>query len=560
MSKYHEIMKKYCDDVLSGKIAAGVYTIKAIKRYINDLKREKEESFDFFYSQKDADILCEFAESLKPADLNGECLKLLPWQVFCMCQLEGWRHKNEPDRKRYRTGYIEVARKNGKTTGLLLPLTLFNFIKYPASESYLVSSRDDLAEKTYKEIVAIINEDPALKDGCTPLSLAVTMDNSRLAFFCDGAKDTDGFKPRFYCLDEYHAYATDKLFTSMQYGTRSKKDAQGVIITTADVDVNVPCYDETLKARRILNELQTQEDYFCIIYAIDEGDDYQNPQVWQKANPSLYDIIDPSVIESDINDAQVSPEKIPELKAKTFNIWGGGGKKSWIPLEVFQKNKDIKVDFDDFENMPCCSATDLSNIDDLTVYSLIFQHEGKEYLKHRFYIPEAMAYQKYKKENINFFQWIDQGFIKATPGNTVNYDFILYDFLNDAEIYKILALGYDKWQSHDIIEKVEANRPDILLIEIEQSLKKLSPMTKSYEKAIKDGLIVDNNPVMAWMINNAEIRPDPNGNYKPMKPSKTSTRRIDGVITSIMCHGLAHNPEVITPPPTLSFNDVKSLF
>ena len=114
MSKYHEIMNKYCDDVLSGKIAAGVYTIKAIKRYKNDLKREKEASFDFFYSQKDADILCEFAESLKPADLNGECLKLLPWQVFCMCQLEGWRHKNEPDRKRCRTGYIEVARKNGK--------------------------------------------------------------------------------------------------------------------------------------------------------------------------------------------------------------------------------------------------------------------------------------------------------------------------------------------------------------------------------------------------------------------------------------------------------------
>ena len=38
MSKYHEMMEKYCDDVLSGKIAAGVYTIKAIKRYKNDLK------------------------------------------------------------------------------------------------------------------------------------------------------------------------------------------------------------------------------------------------------------------------------------------------------------------------------------------------------------------------------------------------------------------------------------------------------------------------------------------------------------------------------------------
>ena len=281
MKDYGKIVDKYCDDILKGKIVAGVYTIKAIKRFLDDKKREKDESFNFFYSQKDADILCDFAESLKPADLNGQTLKLLPWQVFILCNLEGWRYKAEPDRKRFRMGYIEVARKNGKTTGMLLPSVLFNFIKYPASESYLVSSRDDLAEKTYKEIVAIIKEDATLADNCETLSLAVTMDNSRLAFFCDGAKDTDGFKPRFYCLDEYHAYATDKLFTSMQYGTRSKKDAQGIIITTADVDVNVPCYDETLKARRILNKLQTQEDYFCIVYSIDEGDDFRDPKVWQ---------------------------------------------------------------------------------------------------------------------------------------------------------------------------------------------------------------------------------------------------------------------------------------
>ena len=134
------------------------------------------------------------------------------------------------------------------------------------------------------------------------------------------------------------------------------------------------------------------------------------------------------------------------------------------------------------------------------------------------------------------------------------------DFLNDAEVYHIIGLGYDKWQSHDVIEKIEANRPDILLVEVEQSLKKLSPLTQSYEKSIKDGMLVDNNPVMAWMINNAEIRPDANGNYKPMKPSKNSTRRIDGVISSMMAHGLAHNPEVVSEPVSITFDDIKSLF
>ncbi len=106
----------------------------------------------------------------------------------------------------------------------------------------------------------------------------------------------------------------------MEYGTTSKKDTQGVMITTADTDVSVPCYEQHLKTKRILNGLQSQEDFFCIIYALDEGDDYHNPEVWIKANPSLNAIIDPSVIKSHLDDVELTPHRIPEFKAKTFGI------------------------------------------------------------------------------------------------------------------------------------------------------------------------------------------------------------------------------------------------
>lgn len=560
MSIYAEKMKKYCDEVLQKKVNAGVYEYKAVQRFVNDLKRSKDADFNFEYSQKDADILCSFAEALKPADLNGETITLLPWQIFCLCQLEGWRYKLEPTRKRFRTGYIEVNRKNGKTSGILEPMTLFNFIKYPASESYLVSSRDDLADKTFKEISAIIEADENLRSGCECRSLAITYENSRIGFFCDGGKSADGFRPRFACIDEFHEYATDQMLTSMMYGMRSKKDAQLVIITTADADINRPCYEQNIKSKRILNNLQTQEDFFCIIYAIDEGDDFHDPSVWRKANPSLYAIIEPDVIQSDIQDAELTPARIPELKAKTFGIWGGGGRKSWIPLEIFQKNKDVKIEIEDFENCPCCAALDLSNVDDFTAYTKMFLKDGIIYAFHKFYVPEEQLANKYKRENVNIYSWVDSGAIVATPGATVDYSFMIADIIEDTNKYQFMAIGYDKWQAHDVINGIEAERPEILLIEIEQSLKKLSPMTQAYEKTIRDGKLVDNSDVMAWMINNAEIRPDANGNYKPMKPSKTSTRRIDGVITSIMAHSLLFNPEVNTPPATMTFEELKALF
>ncbi len=542
---YSEILEKYCTDILTGKIASCVYTKKAVNRFLNDLKQSQKEEFPFVFIQEEADKLLAFSEELKPADLNGQKLHFLPWQIFCLSNLEGWRYKNDTDRKRFRTAYIEVNRKNGKTTGILLPLVLYNFIKYKSSESYLISSRDDLSEKTFKEVVSIIHSDTTLEEALDPKSLAITFkdksDGSRLSFFCDGGKSVDGFKPRFFCIDEYHEYLSDKIFDSMSMGMRSKKDAQGVIITTADTDIARPCYEVNQKSKRILNGTQKQEDFFCIIYAIDETDDYHNENTWQKANPSLYDIIDPSVIQSDIENAELTPHKVPELKAKTFGIWGGGSEHSWLPVETWQKNRKINFNPEDFTGEECFGGLDLGHIDDLCAFSLRFKKDRKLFFKHRFYIPEKTVYDRYRKENVNFIQWVENGIITSIPGETIDYDFILKDILNDAEKYKIRGIGYDKWQSRDIIAGIEDKRPDILLIEIEQSLRKLSPLTKSYEKAIKDGFVVDNSPVMLWMINNVMIKPDPNGNYKPLKKSKASTQRIDGVISSIMAHAVAEN-------------------
>lgn len=563
MKDYASILMQYCQDIRNGKINSCTYTKKSINRFIRDLKRQDKSDFPFIYVQEEADKILQFTEELKPGDLNGEKIKLLPWQIYCFSQLEGWRYKDEPDRKRYRTAYIEVNRKNGKTTGLLLPLVLYNFLKYRASESYIVSSRDDLAEKTFKEVRDIITADPKLDSILSCKSLAITFkdinEKSRLGFFCDGGKSVDGFKPRFFCLDEYHDYSSDKMLDSMTMGMRSKKDAQGVMITTADVEIANPCYEQNLKARRILNGIQTQEDFFSIIYALDENDNYHDHDNWIKANPSLNAIIDPSVIQSDIENAELTPHKIPELKAKTFGIWGGGGEHSWLPVETWQKNKCVDTDWSLFEGEPCYGGLDLAQVDDLCAFTLCFKMDGKNYYKHRFYIPQDTVYERYRKENVNFMQWVESGIITAIPGATIDYDFIVRDILLDAETYKIRGIGYDKWQAKNVINAIENERPDILLIEVEQNLKKLSPLTKDYEKSIKDGLLVDNSPVMLWMINNVEIKPDINGNYKPMKKSKSSTQHIDGVISSIMAYGISNNELFNDIVEEVDFNTLKAM-
>ena len=547
MRDYQAILEGYVSDIEAGKIAAGLYTKKAVARFKRDLKAAERGKLPFVFNMPDASGALAFAEELKPADPNGGHLRLLPWQVFCIANLEGWRHAEDESRRRFRSGYIEVARKNGKTTGLLLPLILYNFLRTRASESYIVSSRDDLAEKTFKEVAAIIRADKRLDGLLDCKSLSVTFkdksDPSRLAFFCDGGKSVDGFRPSFFCLDEYHEYPTDKMLDSLSFGMRSRRDAQGVIITTADVEVAVPCYEQNLKARRILNGLQSQDDFFCVIYALDEGDDWRDPKTWKKANPSLDEIIAPDIIKSDIENAELTPHKLPELKAKTFGIWGGGGEHSWMPMEVWQKNKEAAPSWDAFAGAECFGGLDLAQVDDFCAFTLLFMKGGRYYFKHRFYIPEETVGQRYRKENINIPAWVEAGIVTATPGATVDYSYIVRDVLADAERYHLLAIGYDKWQARNVIAEIDSERPDILLMEIDQSLKKMSPLTKSFEKHVKDGEVVDANPCMAWMVSNVEVRPDANGNYKPLKKSRSNTGRIDGVIAAIMALGVAESEE-----------------
>ena len=563
MKDYGPILEAYVAETAKGGDGVGAYARKAAARHLRDVKASEKGKLPFAFLMEEAERALAFAESLKPPDLNGKRLELLPWQVFCIASLEGWRHADEPSRRRFRSGYIEVARKNGKTTGLLLPLVLYNFLRTRASESYIVSSRDDLAEKTFKEVSAMIRADRRLDSLLDCKSLAITFkdkaDPSRLAFFCDGGKSVDGFRPSFFCLDEYHEYPTDRMLDSLSFGMRSRKDAQGVIITTADVDTAVPCWEQNLKARRVLNGLQSQDDFFCVIYALDEGDDWRDERTWAKANPSMGAIIDPSVIRSDMANAELTPHKIPELKAKTFGVWGGGGERSWMPMEVWQKCAEAEADWGSFRGAECFGGLDLAQVDDFCAFSLLFLRNGKYHYRHRFYIPEETVAARYRKENVNIPAWVEAGIVTATPGATVDYGYIIRDVLAAAEEYRLLAVGYDRWQARSVVQEIDGARPDILLMEIDQSLKKMSPMTKSFEKKVKDGLVSDCNPCQAWMVSNVEVRPDANGNYKPLKKSKGSTGRIDGVISAIMALGVAESEEFADRASPVDWNTAKAM-
>jgi phage terminase large subunit-like protein len=560
MKSHEEEVLKYCNEIKSGTIPSCIYTKKAVKRFLTDIKRKDDESFLYCFIPEQADKIINFAETLFIPDINKK-LELLSWHKFIYYNLFGFYLKADTTKRRFRQAYVEVARKNSKTTSLLFPIILYDFMYTSAAESFFVSKDNNQSTKTYIELknIFVNTFKPNQREiVVTDSRIRKESTNSFIQFFSSESRGTDSFKNSCSVIDEFWNYDNDEVVTSFRFGSRARKNTLVLIITSAGLNISGPCYAENEKTRKLLNNTITDDTYFGIIYAYDNKDDWKDKNNFIKANPSLGVILKGDILENDLNDALITPSHQSDFKAKTCGIWTNAV-SNWIPIQIWDTEiRNQIIDISEFNGQPCYTGLDLSSISDFTAYTKCFKKDGLFYLYHKFYIPSEQIMEKYRVENINIKDWINKGIVIAIDGPTINYDFILNDIIDDYDKFNLIELNYDNWNSKELINKLEDRIPKTDLIQYDQSLKKMNSPSKLFEKLIMEDKIIDPNPVMKWMVSNAVIKIDPNGNYKPLKSYKSSTQRIDGVITSIMSIDRANlNDE---PVGTKDFNDILKLF
>jgi phage terminase large subunit-like protein len=538
MTEHYRIFQKYIEDIHSNKVLSGTYTKKAVRRFQNDLKRSRDSDFLYIFKPELAEPVINFAECLIIPDMPtpDKHLRLLPWMLFVYYNLYGWVLKTDTSIRRFRSGYVELARKNSKTTSLLNPFILYDFLTTPAAESYLVSKDEKQSCKSFDELKQIIVQTPELaKIGLKPLTNCITYKSSRISYFSSDSGGIDAYKNSLSIIDEFHAYDTDKVLTAFKYGGRARKNCLTLIITSAGLDTSKPCYTENERAKKILNNVLSDEQYFTIIYSIDDTDDWKDESIYIKANPSLGVIIKPENLHSDLIDAINQPSHRQDFMSKTLGRWVFGT-SAWIPADKLSVNDNVIVKPDDLLKHRCCGAWDLSEIHDWTALSFCFQINNKYTFIHHFYIPADTINEKYKHENISLTEWIEKGIVTVIPGSTIDYDFIFKDIQQACKRYDVTEICYDPWNGVELTKKIEDELPSLTLVPVPQNLKTLAPMTKTFEKMILDGKLIDNNPAVRWMYGNVCIKPDAEGNYRPLKAYKSSTGRIDGIITSLMSY------------------------
>jgi phage terminase large subunit-like protein len=533
--------ESYIDDVSTGKVTTCKTVRAVIARHRRDLDRAKsgDPEFPYQFSPDRARLAIDFFQELRHSKGKwaGQKFKAEPWQQFIIASIYGWR---VPDTglRRFRKCYCQMARKQGKTF-LGAGVELYDLITEPGAEVYSAATTREQAKISFTDAKRMVQKSPDLQQYIKTYRDTLVYGDAHCKALISEDNTLDGLNPSCALIDEYHAHRDDSLVGVIQTGMGSREQPLLFIITTAGFNTAGVCHEEYEIAKHIIagDDGYENDEYFAIIYELDKEDDWRDRRNWIKANPNLGVSVSMEYMESQFREALQKTSKETEFKTKNLNIWVNS-RASWISYEKWKRCHNV-FDEEILRGMPCFGAIDLSQVLDFTVLTWYFwiPEAGRFYAKHRFYIPEAQIDAKMKTDSGKIRTWIDRGYIKAIPGETIDYDYMREDILSDATLYEVTEIAFDPYLSKKLITDL---KDEFTMIEFSQKMNKMSEPSKNWEKLVTDGKLIDNNPVMEWMVGCTEIYTDANGNIKVQKPKiNRDSKRIDGVITSIMAYDRA---------------------
>lgn len=529
----HHPADKYIMDVLSGKVIACQWVRKACQRHLDDLEHGAERGiyFDAAAGQHAIDFF-QFIRHSK-GEWAGQVVTLEPWQQFIIYVLFGWQRTDGT--RRFRTAYLEVARKNGKSTTLSgVGLYLLDADGEPGAEVYTAATKRDQARITHGEATRMVKSSPSLRKRLRVLRDSITVPGTAGKFEPLGrdSDSMDGLNVHGAIIDELHAHKTRDLWDVLETGTGARRQPMMVAITTAGFNRQSLCFEMHELVTKILDGTAQNDDVFGIIYTIDPDDDWRNEKCWIKANPNLGVSVKLGDLRAQAKMAQLVPSQLNAFLRLRLNVWTTSSSK-WIDAEKWAACS-APVDADGLRGRVCYGGLDLSTSTDISAFVLVFPptRDDEPYqVLPRFWIPDDNMHQRTRDDAVPYETWVRMGWLKTTPGNVIDYGYITAEIEELADMYDVKEVGFDPWNATATSNTLQAD--GLEMVQVRQGFASLSAPMKFLETLILRGDIAHGGNVpLAWMAGNLVAEMDAPGNIKPSKAK--STERIDGVVALII--------------------------
>lgn len=477
---------------------------------------------------------------------HGRPFKLLDWQHGIINDVYGTMTK--AGKRQYQYVYLEIPKKNGKTE-LVAAIGLYHTFADHEMKGEVYGCAADRAQASMAFDVAVdmVDQCPALKAICKYTASKKRLEDRRTGSMYQvlsaEAYTKHGLNASAVIFDELHAQPNRELWDVMTFGSGDARE-QPIwwIITTAgdDPDRASIGWEIHERAKKIIDKEIIDNRWYPVIYGLDpeyEGDIFDE-SLWYKINPSLGHTIEIESVRQAAIGARNSEAEEKLFRWLRLNQWIALKTVGWLPLTLWDQTLG-KWDKSSLVGKKCYCGLDLSSTGDLTGKVLMFPpQDGID--DWRFvtegWIPEENMKARIKKDGVPFDKWVNAGYMHATPGNVIDYDFIKAKIIADSKLYDVKMVCTDPWNAQMLTQ--ELTKEDIEVIDIQQNMANMSPPMKEIERLLRLGIMThDKNPAARWCFGNVNIAVDGNGNIKPMK--NKSKERIDLTVAAINAMSMA---------------------
>lgn len=549
--RFADRAERYARAVVAGDVLACRLVKLACQRHLDNLEASRRPEYPFEFVPGKADTVCGYLELLPHVKgawaRRGERIRLEDWQCFVYGVPFGWVRKKDGLR-RFRRTYVEVPRKNSKSTGTAgLGLYMLTEDGEHGAEVYSGAGSEKQAWEVFGPARLMAKNTPELLDAygleVNAKSLSIPGNGSKFEPII--GKPGDGASPSFSITDEYHEHDTDEQYDTMVTGMGSREQPMAWVITTAGSDIASPCYALRTEVVKMLEGTIPNEEMFGVIYTIDPEDDWTSEDALRKANPNLGVSVYEEYLRSQQRDAINNPRKQATFKTKHLNVWTLA-RDPWMNMEAWKACGDPALTEDLFEGQRCWVGLDLSSKLDLSGTVKVFRYEraGEThyYAFPAAYLPEDRAMEP---ESQHYQGWVHSGHLVATDGNVIDYARIEEDLREDAARFDVAELAYDPWGATQIAQNLAAD--GMTTVEVPQNVRHLSEPMKEIEALVLAGRFHHpEHPVFDWCVSNVKAKEDANENIFPRKENAAS--KIDLALALI----LAMSRALSAPEPTPS--------
>lgn len=521
---------QYAEDVLSGKIVTGHYIKLAAERFFRLMYDGRYE-----FREDKVEQVCEFISIIHhyTGKHAGKPFVLEAWQEWIVASMYGFYLRGTNERL-VQSAYIEMARKQGKSA-FASALCLYHLIADGEmnAEVYMAANSKDQAKVSFNMASNFSKMLDPGKEFLNPYRDTIKYERT-LSFLKVLAADSsklDGPNASMYLIDEYHAAKNSGVKDVLQSSQGMRENPMAVIITTAGFDRLGVCYQYREMCTEVVSGLKEDDTLFIAIYCLDKEDDWKDEAVWVKSNPNLGITVQTKYLKTQVRKAINTPSDEVGIKTKNLNIWCDA-EKTWIK-DDYILSASANVNLEEYNGLDCFIGVDLSSTSDLTSFSVMIPTTEKMVWKTFYFLPEAALTEKRFKEL--YGEWARQGVLCITPGNVVDYDFILNKIMEIGQILNIVTIGYDSWNATQFV--INCTEKGLPMEPYSQSIGNFNKPTKELERLLLSGVaVIDNNIITRHCFRNVVMARDKNGNTKPSK--QYEEKKIDGVIAMIEALGV----------------------